>query len=592
MDRDARLQAESVLARISRDEWNDLFSDTEFGADLYLRLEAVRDALGGAGLLPLGAKRKPVQELLDLRGDQLLNNDDLGPWIRERLLRTMPETKWAKLVEHYVEHSGSRADRFHRNMVQHRSGPRVMAGYWHHGGRWAQAFCDVTGLPIDLAKRRTGSLPEDEDILPAEPLPPLHDFQVEVYRSMRRLLRGGHGSAAMLSLPTGAGKTRVAVEAICDHLAQENVGSRNVVIWISMSNELQQQAWECFRQVWQVPPHRDGHGIRRPLPLRLVRLWGGRSGDDIELDEQPTALIAGVDQLAAWARNRPDVLERIPRRRLACALIDEAHGVVTREYRMVLNELGLRAKQRQWRTLSDAPPVFGLSATPWRSRDDESRTLRRYFKKNLVRPESLGSKPIKALQKRGILARVEHERLLVRDTEPMTNAQRRRFEQFKDLPADYLKQLGLSQARNAKILRRLARLPKKRRTIVFACSVVHAEIVTVALNQALGAGSAAVVTGQTPRSERADVIERFRSGQLRFLCNVGVLTTGFDAPRADVVCLTRPTTSAVFYEQMVGRGLRGPRNGGTTRCLVIDVQDDGMPEGILSYARVLELWDR
>src|SRR5439155_1871228 len=146
------------------------------------------------------------------------------------------------------------------------------------------------------------------------------------YRAMRRLLRRGQGNAAMLSLPTGAGKTRVAVEAVCDHLAEDSSRSRNIVIWISTSTELQLQAWECFRQVWQVPPQRDGRTIRRPVPLRLVRLWGGRNGDDIEIDEQPTVLIAGVDQLASWTRNRPAVLDRIPRRRLACALIDEAHG--------------------------------------------------------------------------------------------------------------------------------------------------------------------------------------------------------------------------------------------------------------------------
>ena len=42
---------------------------------------------------------------------------------------------------------------------------------------------------------------------------------------------------------------------------------------------------------------------------------------------------------------------------------------------------------------------------------------------------------------------------------------------------------------------------------------------------------------------------------------------------------------------MVGRGLRGPKNGGTERCLVLDVQDVGLPEGIQSYGRVKELWD-
>ena len=70
-----------------------------------------------------------------------------------------------------------------------------------------------------------------------------------------------------------------------------------------------------------------------------------------------------------------------------------------------------------------------------------------------------------------------------------------------------------------------------------------------------------------------------------------MLTTGFDAPRADTVCITRPTMSALLYEQMVGRGLRGPKNGGTEKCLVIDVQDEGMPDGIQSYQRVLHLWD-
>ena len=99
-----------------------------------------------------------------------------------------------------------------------------------------------------------------------------------------------------------------------------------------------------------------------------------------------------------------------------------------------------------------------------------------------------------------------------------------------------------------------------------------------------------VVTAHTPRAERADAIFRFRNDpQLRFICNVGVLALGFDAPRANAVCVTRPTTSALRYEQMVGRGLRGPKNGGTAVCRVLDVQDEGLPEDVQSYQRVLEL---
>ena len=76
------------------------------------------------------------------------------------------------------------------------------------------------------------------------------------------------------------------------------------------------------------------------------------------------------------------------------------------------------------------------------------------------------------------------------------------------------------------------------------------------------------------------MIEQFRSGEIRVLCNFGVLTTGFDAPKIDVLCIARPTTSIVLYSQMLGRGLRGPAIGGTERCQVIDVKDNiiGIPE--------------
>lgn len=593
MDGDARRQAEHVLRRIGRAEWSRLFDKTDVGDDLLRRRQAVRDALAAANLLPKGAPPRPTAEVVDLYGDRLLLDRDLGPWIRRRLIESLPSTKWSRMVEHYQTHRGARSGDFHGNMSQHGTGARVLADYWHHGGRWAHSFCEVTGLPPELARGRRAPVRHDEEIIPAEPLPPLHDFQLEVYASMRRTLGMGTGKAAMLSLPTGAGKTRVAVEAVCDHLAAKGASrTRNVVVWLATTNELLLQAWECFRQVWQVPPQRAGGAIRRTAPLALVRAWGGRDAEDLDLDEQPTVVIAGVDQLASWARNRPEVFDRIPRRRLACAVLDEAHGIITREYRDVLIALGLRISQREWRAPKDAPPIFGLSATPWRSRDQENRPLHRYFQRSLVTPASLGDKPIARLQKKKILARVDWERLRVRETEPMSSAQRRRFEQFKELPADYLGQIGLSGPRNAKILKRLARLPRKAQTLVFACSVEHAEVLTIALNRVFGAGAAAVVTGTTPRAERADVIERFRGGGLRFLCNVGVLTTGFDAPRADVVCMTRPTTSAVLYEQMVGRGLRGRNNGGTDRCRVIDVQDDGMPDGILSYGRVLDLWDQ
>ena len=95
----------------------------------------------------------------------------------------------------------------------------------------------------------------------------------------------------------------------------------------------------------------------------------------------------------------------------------------------------------------------------------------------------------------------------------------------------------------------------------------------------------------TRGSTRRALIEDFRHGGLSVLCNYGVLTTGFDAPRVRAVVIARPTTSPVLYEQMIGRGMRGPRFGGTDVCLVMDIADNIEFHGKLAYTRYRGYWN-
>lgn len=67
---------------------------------------------------------------------------------------------------------------------------------------------------------------------------------------------------------------------------------------------------------------------------------------------------------------------------------------------------------------------------------------------------------------------------------------------------------------------------------------------------------AAIVTGQTKKKERETILEQFKSGKIRVVANVGVLTTGFDYPALDTIILARPTKSLSLYYQMVGRAIR------------------------------------
>lgn len=66
----------------------------------------------------------------------------------------------------------------------------------------------------------------------------------------------------------------------------------------------------------------------------------------------------------------------------------------------------------------------------------------------------------------------------------------------------------------------------------------------------------AVVTGSTPKKERERILNAFKSGEIKVVSNVGVLTTGFDYSELDTVVMARPTMSLAMWYQIVGRAIR------------------------------------
>ncbi|MES2964994.1 MAG: DEAD/DEAH box helicase [Bdellovibrionota bacterium] len=100
--------------------------------------------------------------------------------------------------------------------------------------------------------------------------------------------------------------------------------------------------------------------------------------------------------------------------------------------------------------------------------------------------------------------------------------------------------------------------------MIFTSSVRHAKEIM----QSLPPMISALVVGDTESKERVEIIEAFKARKLKFLVNVSVLTTGFDAPHVDVIAILRPTESAGLYQQIIGRGLR--LSPGKTDCLILD----------------------
>jgi superfamily II DNA or RNA helicase len=132
--------------------------------------------------------------------------------------------------------------------------------------------------------------------------------------------------------------------------------------------------------------------------------------------------------------------------------------------------------------------------------------------------------------------------------------------------------LAEDEARNQMLLDEIAAMPEDWPVLVFATSVSHAKFLAAKLGDR--GIRAAAIDSATPTAERRKRVEAFRKRQIRVITNYGVLTQGFDAPATRAVVIARPVYSANSYQQMIGRGLRGPRNGGKGTCLILDVRDN------------------
>lgn len=104
--------------------------------------------------------------------------------------------------------------------------------------------------------------------------------------------------------------------------------------------------------------------------------------------------------------------------------------------------------------------------------------------------------------------------------------------------------------------------------IIFASSVQHAKEVMESLPPALSA----MVTGNTAKDERRHIIKAFKEKRIKYLVNVSVLTTGFDAPHIDVIAILRATESVALLQQIIGRGLR--IEDGKDDCLILDYAEN------------------
>jgi superfamily II DNA or RNA helicase len=463
---------------------------------------------------------------------------------------------------------------------------------WHPGKSGALQFVQALGLPPVLSGLPTDEPAPSHEFLEGRLfLPPLQDFQDEVRQRFRFGIHD-RGYRSIVTLPTGAGKTRVAVQGIRDWLyglyepEMKSIAGATV-LWLAHTEELCEQACACFRQVW--------HGSDSVAPLLLLRYWGGHRHDKETLQravESPSVLVSTPQRVVnLLERSDAESVELVNQLRasLGLVIVDEAHRAAARSYRTILDALAREAS------------CVGLTATPFRFEylgDDPeagTRELKDIFR-NLIEPtKTLGPNPRLRLQERGVLARPDFQTIEtgLSVKMPSTDGEMLVDEQIEQIDRALAVKTDRSQRRLA-ILQRLVPLARDPSNLIlyFGPSVRDAECMAFLLRER--SIPAAVVSGCTREATRRRLVERFKRAEIRVLCNCSVLSTGFDAPRVTHVVVARPTVSQVLYEQMIGRGLRGKKFGGTDVCVVLDCVDEmtGPTRPELGYRRFRRVWER
>jgi len=348
----------------------------------------------------------------------------------------------------------------------------------------------------------------------------LRDYQQRAIDMLYEWFAAGNSGNPCMVLPTGAGKSHIIAALVKDAL--QNWPETRVMMLTHVKELIQQNA-EKMREHW---PN---------APMGIYSASLGRRC----LTEPIT--FAGIQSVAnkAQAIGHVDLI-----------LVDEAHSInhsQTGGYRRLIADLT---------AINPALRVIGLTATPYRLGHGMIHEGEDVLFSDLIEPIS-----IEELIHRGFLSKLRSKHTsLTLDTSGVKK-------QGGEFVAAQLEAAVDTSSNNRRAVSEVIKRAADRRSwLVFCAGVAHAHHVASEFTEQ--GIPTEVVTGETPSAERDAIIDRFKAGEIRALCNVSVLSTGFDYPGIDCLVMLRPTMSPGLYVQIAGRGLRIAE--GKADCLVLD----------------------
>lgn len=376
--------------------------------------------------------------------------------------------------------------------------------------------------------------------------------------------------STMIVLPTGGGKTYTASM----WLLKNALNYKKKILWIAHRQMLLDQAAESFQKFAysEVIPH---------IPFFQYRIISGSSCHDRAIDIKATdnLLIVSKDSIGrnlncldSWLAGEKEIF----------LIIDEAHHSTAKTYRRVIEYVQARVSNVK---------LIGLTATPFRTADDEQGLLSKIYEDGLRDGKVVHGNSgityqigLKELINRRILSKPIFESYYTDEMygEALGLDGWESIQRLDVLPEDVAGQMADSAARNKLIVSTYQSKQKEYgQTIVFAINVIHAIHLSALFNKA-GIRSEFIVsdvrdsvTGvRTSREDNERKLEEYKSGRIQVLVNVNILTEGVDLPQTKTVFLARPTVSTILMTQMIGRALRGEAAGGTAAAYIVSFVDN------------------
>ena len=408
----------------------------------------------------------------------------------------------------------------------------------------------------------------------------LLDYQYVIRQKiLYQLRRDKHLTKMLVQMPTGTGKTKTTMHTLVNYYVND-LNSKGLILWLAHTSVLVEQALDTLTKVWTVL----GKG-----GANIYRLYGGYnfSGDSNGF------VFSTFDKLLSLKKVNSTSYDFI-KNNVSVIVVDEVHRAVAPKIKECLKDLMVLYNNCDRK-------LIGLTATIGRSNTEVSENYKivDMFDGNIIKidvnllnkinfPERIAEIKnsndrdiIHYLQKRKILSKLEREELEYQnymnqdELKELLSEISTRGRSKTDFSAKIVTKLAINRRRNEAIIRKIQKLHEERRpTIVFACSVSHAKLLSAILF-AKGIKNS-LVYGDQSIKEKNEAIEAFKNANndINIIINYEVLTTGFDSTNIECVLITRPTKSIVLYSQMIGRGLRGPLMGGNERCLLVDVKDN------------------